>query len=121
MSQRAPEKQEYFQRELPAMQNVAYLFDSPREYAANVVELPEIATAYDTVGVYDQDAINGFSEQMLTTLLDIVNPGHASTILDAMAGNGNLTLRLYDYCERRGLFPRCAVRDVFTSRGKAAR
>jgi SAM-dependent methyltransferase len=22
-----------------------------------------------------------------------------------MAGNGNLTLRLYDYCERRGLFP----------------
>ena len=87
------------------MQNVAYLFNSPREYAMNVVELPEVETAYDKVGVYDQDAINGFSEQMLTTMLDIVSPGHASTILDAMAGNGNLTLRLYDYCERRGFFP----------------
>jgi 16S rRNA A1518/A1519 N6-dimethyltransferase RsmA/KsgA/DIM1 with predicted DNA glycosylase/AP lyase activity len=87
------------------MQNVAHLFNSPREYATNVVDLPEVATAYDKVRVYDQDAINGFSEQMLTTMLDIVNPGHASNILDAMAGNGNLTLRLYDYCERRGLFP----------------
>src|SRR5215510_8045633 len=87
------------------MQNVAHLFNSPREYAMNVVELPEIETAYDKVGVYDQDAINGFSDQMLTTMLDLVNPGHASHILDAMAGNGNLTLRLYDYCERRGLFP----------------
>jgi ubiquinone/menaquinone biosynthesis C-methylase UbiE len=87
------------------MQNVAYLFNSPKEYAMNVVDLPEVATAYDKVGVYDQDDINGFSEQMLTTMLDIVNPGHACTILDAMAGNGNLTLRLYDYCERRGLFP----------------
>src|SRR5207245_2921499 len=67
--------------------------------------LPEIATAYDTVGVYDQDAINGFSDHILTTLLDLINPGAVSHILDAMAGNGNLTARLYDYCERRGLFP----------------
>ena len=87
------------------MQNAAYVFNSPKEYDMNVVELPEVTTAYDTVGVYDQDAINGFSEHMLTTMLDIVNPGHVSHILDAMAGNGNLTSRLYDYCERRGLFP----------------
>src|SRR2546427_2397962 len=87
------------------MQNAAYLFNSPKEYDMNVVELPEVTTAYDTVGVYDQDAINGFSEHMLTTMLDLVNPGHVSNILDAMAGNGNLTSRLYDYCERRGLFP----------------
>ena len=71
----------------------------------NAVALPEIATAYDTVGVYDQDAINGFSDHILTTLLDLVNPGQVSHILDAMAGNGNLTARLYDYCEQRGLFP----------------
>ena len=71
----------------------------------NAVALPEIATAYDTVGVYDQDAINGFSAHILTTLLDLVNPGQVSHILDAMAGNGNLTARLYDYCEQRGLFP----------------
>jgi ubiquinone/menaquinone biosynthesis C-methylase UbiE len=87
------------------MQNTAYLSNSPKEYDMNVVELPEVATAYDTVGVYNQDAINGFSEHMLTTMLDIVSPGHVSNILDAMAGNGNLTSRLYDYCERRGLFP----------------
>ena len=71
----------------------------------HAVALPEIATAYDTVGVYDQDAINGFSAHILNTLLDIVNPGHVSRILDAMGGNGNLTARLYDYCDRRGLFP----------------
>ena len=71
----------------------------------HAVALPEITTAYDTVGVYDQDAINGFSDHILTTLLDLINPGEVSHILDAMAGNGNLTARLYDYCERRGLFP----------------
>lgn len=87
------------------MQNVAHLFHTPREYAVNVAELPDAATAYDKVGAYDQDAVNGFSEQILDAMLDIVNPGYASHILDAMAGNGNLTLRLYDYCERRGIFP----------------
>ena len=71
----------------------------------HAVALPEIATAYDTVGVYDQDAINGFSDAILNTLVDIVNPGSVSRILDAMGGNGNLTTRLYDYCDRRGLFP----------------
>ena len=87
------------------MQNVAHLFDSPREHATNVAELPDVEIAHDKVGVYDQDAVNGFSEQMLNTMLDIVNPGQAANILDAMSGNGNLTLRLYDYCERRGSFP----------------
>jgi ubiquinone/menaquinone biosynthesis C-methylase UbiE len=71
----------------------------------STVAVPEVATAYDTVGSYDQDAINGFSDHILTTLLDLVNPGEVSHILDAMAGNGNLTARLYDYCDQRGLFP----------------
>ncbi len=66
----------------------------------NVAELSHVETAYDKVGLYDQDAINGFSEQMLHAMLDLVNPSQASDILDAMAGNGNLTLRLYDYCRR---------------------
>ena len=87
------------------MSNAAYGAKSQGEYAMTAVAVPEVATAYDTVGVYDQDAINGFSETILTTLLDIVNPGQVSRILDAMAGNGNLTARLYDYCERRSLFP----------------
>ena len=71
----------------------------------DVAEYTDIETAYDKVGVYDQDAVNGFSDQMLNTMLDIVNPGQASDILDAMAGNGNLTLRLYDYCKRHGIVP----------------
>src|SRR5262245_33101634 len=71
----------------------------------NVARLLNIEASYDKVGVYDQDAINGFSEQMLNTMLDIVNPEQASNILDAMAGNGNLTLRLYDYCAQREIVP----------------
>ena len=55
------------------------------------------------MGIYDQDAVNGFSEHTLNTFVDIVNPGHASHLLDAMAGNGNLTVRLYDYCQRHGI------------------
>src|SRR6266567_3547810 len=87
------------------MTHTASVCPSHGAYAMNAVELPEVTTAYDTVGVYDQDAINGFSEPMLTTMLDLVKPGHDSNIIHAMAGNGNLTSRLYDYCERRGLSP----------------
>src|SRR5262245_55553488 len=87
------------------MQNLAYLFDTDKEYTASIIEFPDITTAYDKVGVYDQDAINGFSEQIINNMLDIVNPGQASHILDAMAGKGNLTLRLYDYCESHGSLP----------------
>ena len=71
----------------------------------NVVELPDVATAYDKVGVYDQDAINGFSDQMLNTMLDIVNPGQASNILDAMAGNGNLTFGSMTIVISHGISP----------------
>jgi hypothetical protein len=87
------------------MQNVAHLFQSPREYAGNIAELPEMEIAHDKIGEYDQDAVNGFSAQILDAMLDIVDPGQASNVLEAMAGNGNLTWRLYDYCERRGCFP----------------
>ena len=79
----------------------------------NVAELPYVETAYDKVGVYDQDSINGFSEQMLQAMLDFVNPSQAMDILDAMAGNGNLTLRLYDYCRRWGItLPRVVLLEL---------
>lgn len=55
---------------------------------------------YDHIGQYNQDAINGFSEELLDNMIDLVQPGQAATILDAMAGNGNLTARLYRYCQR---------------------
>ena len=70
-------------------------------------------TAYDKVGAYNQDAINGFSEELLDHMLDLVNPARATSILDAMAGNGNLSWRLYEYCGRRGInVPTVCVLDV---------
>jgi SAM-dependent methyltransferase len=90
-------------RELAMMQNVAQLCDSSDVHAGRVMACPAPATAYDKVGVYNQDAVNGFTESMLNAMLDIVNPGQASHILDAMAGNGNLTLRLYNYCQQHGI------------------
>src|SRR5262245_42630283 len=46
----------HFQGELPTMQSVAHLFDSLKEHAVNVAELPDVEIAHDKVGVYDQDA-----------------------------------------------------------------
>jgi hypothetical protein len=83
-SARRLKRNKIFSGRATIMQNVAHLFHSPGEHAVNVAELPDVATAYDKVGEYDQDAVNGFSEQILDTMLDIVNPGHASHILDAM-------------------------------------
>jgi ubiquinone/menaquinone biosynthesis C-methylase UbiE len=65
--------------------------------------LSRINTDYDKVGQYNQDAVNGFSEEMLDRMIDLVNPSQCSKILDAMAGNGNLTIRLYHYCQRNGI------------------
>lgn len=77
------------------------------------IQWPDIETAYDRVGAYDQDAINGFSDEVLDAMLSFVKPGEASHILDAMAGNGNLTKRLYGYCHRRGLsLPQVTVMDL---------
>jgi ubiquinone/menaquinone biosynthesis C-methylase UbiE len=58
---------------------------------------------YDHVGQYDQDAVNGFSDEILDSMIALVNPTGDATILDAMAGNGNLTSRLYSYCCTHGL------------------
>ncbi len=69
----------------------------------NVLSVPESATDYDRIDQYNQDKINGFSEEMLDRMIDLVNPLQADRILDAMAGNGNLTLRLHNYCKRHGM------------------
>jgi hypothetical protein len=52
------------------MQNIADLFDSLQEHAMNVAGLPEVTTAYDQVGAYDQDAINGFSDHILNSVAE---------------------------------------------------
>lgn len=71
--------------------------------AMQTTTLAQIDAAYDKVGAYNQDAVNGFSEQMIYTMLDLVQPTAQTKILDAMAGNGNLTLRLHTYCQQRGI------------------
>jgi ubiquinone/menaquinone biosynthesis C-methylase UbiE len=72
--------------------------------------LPRIEASYDKVGSYSQDAVNGFSEEFLDRMLDFVELDPSISILDAMAGNGNLTVRLYDYCQHRGIaFPDVVV------------
>ncbi len=79
----------------------------------SVITLSTVEAAYDTVGAYNQDAINGFSDQILDAMLDLSQPATATHILDAMAGDGNLTVRLYDYCQRRGIaLPRVDVLEL---------
>jgi SAM-dependent methyltransferase len=66
--------------------------------------------SYDTVGRYRQDAVNGFSRALIDTFLEIAALERAGTVLDAMAGDGNLTLRLRAFCRSRGLaIPRTTV------------
>src|SRR5262249_55775221 len=60
-----------------------------------------LRTSYDKVGKYDQNSINGLSEELLDHMLDMVNPAASHKILDAMAGDGNLSERLFAYCEAR--------------------
>lgn len=62
-----------------------------------------VEAAHDVVGPYNQDEINGFSDELINHMLELVNPATASNILDAMAGNGNLSKRLVDFCKNRGI------------------
>lgn len=69
-----------------------------------------VEAAYDVVGPYHQDEINGFVPEDIHGMLDCVEPAGASRILDAMAGDGNLSLRMSEYCRTRGLrFPETTV------------
>src|SRR6185436_20029604 len=59
--------------------------------------------AYDVVGRYRQDEINGFPESLLTRLIELVDPATVGSVLDAMASDGNLTERLHRFCKERGI------------------
>ena len=47
--------------------------------------------------------MNGFTDEILDAMIECVAPSPWLRILDAMAGDGNLTQRLYHYCGRRGI------------------
>lgn len=66
--------------------------------------------AHDAVGRYHQDEVNGFTDEILDRFLDQLRLTGTEKVLDAMAGDGNLTLRLHDYCRRTGVtFPEVTV------------
>jgi len=55
--------------------------------------------AFDAVGHYEQDLVNGLRESTLDNMLALLKLNEATSVLDAMGGNGNLTKRLFSYCE----------------------
>jgi len=61
--------------------------------------------AYDVVGRYKQDEVNGFTPALIDRMLDAAQLARAGTVLEAMAGDGNLTQRIFIYCKNRGLPP----------------
>ena len=66
--------------------------------------------AHDAVGRYQQDEVNGFTDDLLDRFLDRLQLTGGEKVLDAMAGDGNLTLRLHAYCQRKGIpFPDVTV------------
>ena len=69
-----------------------------------------IETPYDLVGRYRQDDVNGFSQELIYRMLDAADLGRAYDVLDAMAGDGNLTLRMGEFCrDRKMRFPKTTV------------
>jgi len=72
--------------------------------------LPQSEAAYDGVGRYRQDEVNGFSKELIFQMFSAARLENASRVLDAMAGDGNLTSRLSEYCLEKGLaFPATTV------------
>lgn len=63
----------------------------------------EILEDYDVVGNYSQDEVNGFSPDVIPTLINAVVDFHPKTVLDCMAGDGNLALRSLEAFVERGL------------------
>jgi SAM-dependent methyltransferase len=76
---------------------------------------PQSDAAYDTVGRYQQDEVNGFSRDLIFRMFEAGDLEHAPRVLDAMAGDGNLTRRLAEYCREKG-FPFPAVTVLEYSR-----
>ncbi len=78
--------------------------------------------AYDVVGRYKQDEVNGFTPALIDRMLDAAQLAGAESVLDAMAGDGNLTQRLYTYCKARGIpAPRTTVLELSPVQSEFAR
>lgn len=65
----------------------------------------ELLKDYDVVGKYSQDEVNGFSGDVIPTLVNAVIDFKPGNILDCMAGDGNLALRCLQGYYERGVNP----------------
>ncbi|MBL7554211.1 MAG: methyltransferase domain-containing protein [Bdellovibrionaceae bacterium] len=63
----------------------------------------EILKDYDVVGNYSQDEVNGFSHDVIPTLINAVIDFYPKTMLDCMAGDGNLGQRCLETFLERGV------------------
>lgn len=63
----------------------------------------EILKDYDVVGNYSQDEVNGFSHDVIQTLINAVIDFYPKTMLDCMAGDGNLGQRCLETFLERGV------------------
>lgn len=59
--------------------------------------------AFDVVGKYDQDQINGFSPKLLERFIEIIDPENAKSVFELMGGDGNLTERMYQFCLKNNI------------------
>ncbi len=57
--------------------------------------------AFDVVGRYNQDQINGFSDEFLDEFVRAMKLETAHAVLDCMAGDGNLSARMLRYLKNR--------------------
>ncbi len=62
-------------------------------------------SGYDLVGKYQQDEVNGFSPELIDRFFDLAGAANARSVLDAMGGDGNLSLRLFEHVRARGVPP----------------
>lgn len=58
---------------------------------------------YDVVGEYAQDQINGFTPDTIKLMLAMARLESARSVLDCMAGDGNLTAHLAEFCEEQAI------------------
>ncbi len=81
-----------------------------------------VTADYDKIGLYEQNEINGLTEQTLQTLLDCVEANKTSHVLDAMGGDGNLTMQLLDYCQTANIKPpHCTLLEISQVQTELAR
>lgn len=59
--------------------------------------------AYDVVGRYEQDRVNGLNDELLDGMLELSCLADGQRVLDAMGGDGNLCQRVLRYAKQRGL------------------